>query len=166
MEGNPVLHCRTVDRYSITKYICYVTNTVCYITGVTGLCGSNAIMEKYDLGFIYALLGETVSRVLLYIARFGDSYPTEIANNFSMNQRRVQYRMEKLEDKGILISRLVGRTRLYRINPRYVLKDELMDLLQKALEYLPEEEIETNYKKRRRPRTKGKALKRYRENAE
>ena len=122
--------------------------------------------EIYDLSFIYGLFGETVSRALLYIARFGDSYPTEIANNFSMNQRRVQYRMEKLEDEGILKSRLVGRTRLYRINPRYVLKDELMSLLQKALDYLPRKDIETNYTKRRRPRTKGKALKRYRGNAE
>lgn len=124
------------------------------------------MMEKFDLSFIYTLIGETVSRTLLYIVRFGDSYPTEIANNFSMNQRRVQYRMEKLEDAGILKSRLVGRTRLYRINPRYVLKDEVMNLLQKALEYLPKEEIDEYYTKRRRPRTKGKALKRYRGNAE
>ncbi|MCD4776798.1 MAG: winged helix-turn-helix domain-containing protein [Candidatus Aegiribacteria sp.] len=123
-------------------------------------------METYDFSFIYALLGETVSRTLFYIARFGDSYPTEIANNFLMNQQRVQYRMEKLEDAGILKSKLVGRTRLYRINPRYVLKNELMNLLQKALEYLPEEEIESFYTKRRRPRTKGKTLKRYRGNAE
>ena len=68
--------------------------------------------EKYDLSFLYTLFGETVSRTLLYIARFGDSYPTEIANNFSMNLRRVQYRMEKLEDAGILKSRLIGKTRM------------------------------------------------------
>ncbi len=123
-------------------------------------------MEVFDLNFIYTLLGETVSRTLLYIARFGDSYPTEIAKNFSMNQQRVQYQMKKLEDAGILKSRLVGRTRLYRINPRYVLKDELKNLLQKALEYLPEEEMESSYTERRRPRTKGKALKRYRVNVE
>ena len=83
-------------------------------------------METYDFSFIYALLGETVSRTLFYIARFGDSYPTEIANNFLMNQQRVQYRMEKLEDAGILKSKLVGRTRLYRINPRYVLKNDVI----------------------------------------
>lgn len=127
---------------------------------------SKAKMEVYDLSYIYALLGETVSKALLYIARFGDSYPTEIANNFSMNQQRVQYRMEKLEYAGILKSRLVGRTRLYRINPRYVLRNELMNMLQKALDYLPEDEIESNYSERRRPRAKGKTLKRYRGNAE
>ena len=124
------------------------------------------MIKKYDLSFLYTLFGETVSRTLLYIARFGDSYPTEIANNFSMNQRRVQYRMEKLEDAGILKSRLVGRTRVYRINPRYVLKNELLSILQKAHEYLPEEETESNYTQRRRPRTKGKTLKKYRGNAE
>lgn len=122
--------------------------------------------RKYDLSFLYTLFGETVSRTLLYIARFGDSYPTEIANNFSMNLRRVQYGMEKLEDAGILKSRLIGKTRMYRINPRYVLRNELLNLLQKALEYLPEEETESNYTERRRPRTKGKTLKKYRENEE
>lgn len=123
-------------------------------------------MEKYDLDFIYGLFGETVSKILLYIKRFGDSYATEIAKNFSLNQQTVQYNVEKLEDAGILKSRLLGRTRLYRVNPRYVLKDDLLELLSTVLRYLPDEVISTYYMKRRRPRTKGKELRKFQGNAE
>ncbi|NOQ23559.1 MAG: ArsR family transcriptional regulator [Candidatus Aegiribacteria sp.] len=47
--------------------------------------------------FIYGLLEKAVSKILLYINKFNDSYATEIANHFSMNQQTVQYHMEKLE---------------------------------------------------------------------
>jgi DNA-binding transcriptional ArsR family regulator len=118
-------------------------------------------MEPFDLAFIYSLLGETVTKILLYIHRFNDSYPTEIARHFAMNQQTVVYQMEKLESAGILKSRYVGRTRLYRINPRYVLRKELSSLLEKALQYLPEEVRTKCYLARTRPRTKGKELRRY-----
>ncbi len=121
-------------------------------------------MEQYDLGFIYCLLGETVSKILLYINRFSDSYATEIADHFSMNQQTIQYNVERLESAGILISRPVGRTRLYRINPRYVLRHELSKLLDKALRYLPDEIATSYYMKRSRPRTKGKVLRKYQGN--
>lgn len=118
-------------------------------------------MEEYDLGYIYSLLGETVSKLLLYINKFNESYATEIANHFSMNQQTVMYHLEKLESSGILKSRFVGRTRLYRINPRYVLRNELSSLLEQALRYLPEEIVSEFYLKRTRPRTKGKELRKY-----
>ena len=117
--------------------------------------------EKYDLGFIYGLLGKTVSRILLYINRFNESYATEIANHFSMKQQTVLYHMGKLERAGILKSRLAGRTRLYRINPRYVLRSELRGLLDQAVRYLPGEVASEFYLKRTRPRTKGKELRKY-----
>jgi DNA-binding transcriptional ArsR family regulator len=123
-------------------------------------------LKKYDLSFIQALLGETAAMVLLYINRFSDSYATEIAQNFSYSQQTAQYNLVKLERAGILSSRFVGKTRLYRINPRYVLSDELSRMLDKALEYLPEEIAAEYFTRRTRPRTKGKPLRRYRETRE
>ncbi len=115
-------------------------------------------MKCYDLAFIYGLLGETVTKILLFVHRFNDSYPTEIARCFSLHQQTVMYQMEKLENAGILKSRYIGKTRLYRINPRYVLRKELNSLLETAFQYLPEE-IRTEYfLERTRPRTKGKKL--------
>lgn len=121
-------------------------------------------MEEYDLGYIYSLLGETVSKILLYIHKFNDSYTTEIANHFSMSQQTVRYQMERLEKSGVLISWFAGKTRLYRINPRYVLRKELNSLLEQALRYLPNELVSEFYLKRTRPRTKGKELRKYQGN--
>ena len=78
-----------------------------------------------------------------------------------MKQQNVLYHMEKMEGAGILKSRLVGKTRLYRINPRYVLRNELSSLLDKAIRYLPQELVSEFYLKRTRPRTKGKELRKY-----
>jgi DNA-binding transcriptional ArsR family regulator len=118
-------------------------------------------MEDYDLGFIFGLFGEYTSRILLYLNRFKESYATEIARQFCVKQQTIQYHMDKLEAIGILKSRIVGRTRLYRINPRYVLRKELGALLDKTIDYLPEEVVQEHFVKRTRPRTKGKALRKY-----
>ena len=104
-----------------------------------------------------------MSRILLYLIKFEDSYATEIARHFTMKQQTVQYHMDKLETYGILRSRIVGRTRLYRINPRYVLRKELRALLDKVMQYLPEDVVQEYFVKRTRPRTKGKALRKYEE---
>ena len=118
-------------------------------------------MEDYDLGFIYSLFGETASKILLYINTFNESYATEIAGHFLMKQQTVRYHLEKLEGSGILISWFAGRTRMYRINPRYVLRNELVILLEKAMKYLPQEIFSGYFVKRTRPRTKGKTLRKY-----
>ena len=102
-----------------------------------------------------------MSRILLYLNTFEESYATELARNFTMKQQTVQYHMDKLETYGILRSRIVGRTRLYRINPRYVLRKELRALLDQVMHYLPEEVVHEHFVKRTRPRTKGKALRKY-----
>ena len=115
-------------------------------------------MKDYDLAFLYGLFGETAANILLYVHRFGDSYATEIARHFSMHQQTVLYQMEKLERAGILKSRYEGKTRLFRINPRYVLRRELGELLETGLQYLPEELRTEFFRMRTRPRTKGKAL--------
>ncbi|MCF6179265.1 MAG: hypothetical protein L3J63_07735 [Geopsychrobacter sp.] len=59
---------------------------------------------------------------------------------------------------GVLYSRMVGRTRLYVFNPRFVFLSELKQMLEKALSFYPEEECEQLLVTRRRPRRKGKPL--------
>jgi DNA-binding transcriptional ArsR family regulator len=63
-----------------------------------------------------------------------------------------------LEEAGILTSRNVGRTRMYALDPRYFLRTELIALLKKNMEALPEKEIRRYYRPRRRPRRSGKPL--------
>jgi len=56
----------------------------------------------------------------------------------------------------VLVSRKVGRTRLYTFNPRYPFRDELQALLEKALAFYPADIRERLLYNRRRPRRRGK----------
>ena len=67
-------------------------------------------------------------------------------------------RVEKLEVGAVLVSRKVGRTRLYEFNPRYAFLEELKNLLEKALSFYADEERDQLLMNRRRPRRHGKPL--------
>ena len=82
----------------------------------------------------------------------------EIARFFDTDLAPIQRQLIKLEINGVLASRLVGRTRLYSLSPRYAFKSELEALLAKALDFYPSEERERLLLNRRRPRRSGKPL--------
>jgi hypothetical protein len=62
----------------------------------------------------------------------------------------------KLENGGVLYSKLRGKIRLFGFNPRYPFKKELEALLEKALSFIPEEEMDRTFRPRLRPRRSGK----------
>ena len=105
------------------------------------------------------LLGSTnAERVLLFITARSEGYAREIATFFDTGLYGIQKQLEKFENGGVLASRLVGRTRLYSLSPRYAFRRELQALLDKALTFYPEEEQARLRVVRRRPRRKGKPL--------
>lgn len=97
-------------------------------------------------------------KILLYLAECGEAYSLELAKNFKATLSVVQNQLQRLEEAGILVSRSIGKTRQYSLNPRYFLKKELEALLKKDLQALPESEIQTFYRPRRRPRRADKPL--------
>jgi len=97
-------------------------------------------------------------RVLLFVLARDEGYPSEIAKFFNTDLYGIQQQLDKLETGGVLISRKVGRTRLYRFNPRYSFLKELKALLNKALAFYPPDEQERLRVVRRRPRRRGKPL--------
>jgi predicted transcriptional regulator len=97
-------------------------------------------------------------RVLQYILAKGEGYAKEIADFYGTSIDPIQKQLEKLELGGVLVSRMVGRTRLFTFNPRYAFSEELKGLLAKARSYYPPEEIERLTMQRKRPRRKGKPL--------
>jgi len=105
------------------------------------------------------LLGSTsCERVLIYILARTEGYAREIARFFETDLDPIQKQLEKLEVGGVLVSRKVGRTRLYQFNPRYPFLEELRGLLEKALLFYTEEERDQLLMNRRRPRRRGKPL--------
>lgn len=106
-----------------------------------------------------ALFGnETCEKVLLFLTSYGEGYASSIAETFEFNLRRVQQQLERLETGGIVVSRTVGKTRVYQLNPKWYFHRELLALLRKALEALPPDDLDRYFSQRRRPRRKGKSL--------
>ena len=103
------------------------------------------------------LLGSVnAERCLVFILARGEGYASEIARYFETDLFGIQKQLDKFENGGVLVSRSVGRTRMYAFNPRYAFVELLQNLLHKALSFYPPEENERLQKIRQRPRRKGK----------
>lgn len=97
-------------------------------------------------------------RVLIYLAARGRGYARQIARFFDSPLYPVQNAMDKLEAAGVLVSRSVGSTREYELNPRYPARAELAALLERALSLYPAVLRNSLLLTRRRPRRKGKPI--------
>lgn len=106
-----------------------------------------------------AVLGsEGAERVLLFLVARGQGYSLEIAKTFDMSVSNVQKHLERMERDGLLVNSMIGRTRVYSLNPRYAFKDEVEALLNKAVTMSPPALKEALVLNRRRPRRTGKPL--------
>ena len=106
-----------------------------------------------------SLLGSVnKERALVYLAGRGRGYAREIARFFDAPLFPVQKAMDGLESAGVLISRAVGTTREYELNPRYPARKELGALLDRCLSLYPQKLRSELLEARARPRRKGKPL--------
>jgi predicted ArsR family transcriptional regulator len=104
-----------------------------------------------------ALFGnQNIERVLFYLLRNGEAYPSAMASAFGSSTTPIQRQLARLEAGNVVASRLVGRTRVYQINPRYPFKKELDAFLEKAFKALPDVQVQKIYSRRSRPRRPGK----------
>ncbi len=95
-------------------------------------------------------------RVLVFIQARDTGYAREIARFFDTDHFPIQKQLERLENGGVVVSKVVGRTVLYEFNPRYALLNELKAMLDKAISFYPEDLQERLLMNRRRPRRRGK----------
>lgn len=106
-----------------------------------------------------AVLGTpSAERVLLYLAAREEGYASDIARTFSVEPNPIRGQLERMERDGLLISREVGRTRVYSFNPRYAFLKEVTAMMERALELAPKSIREELLMNRRRPRKKNKPL--------
>ena len=69
-----------------------------------------------------------------------------------------QRQLKRLEEEGVLVSRLVGNIRLFSFNDRNPTVRNLKELLEAELKLLPNEQVQQYFRERQRPRQSGKAL--------
>ncbi|MEW6041284.1 MAG: winged helix-turn-helix domain-containing protein [Elusimicrobiota bacterium] len=97
-----------------------------------------------------------VEKILFYLLTYENGYIRGIANTFGIAVNGITQQLKRLEDGGVIVSQKKGKIRLYTFNPRYPFLPELKNLLQRAMDILPDTEIERFYRQRTRPRRKGK----------
>jgi hypothetical protein len=101
--------------------------------------------------------GKTRTRVLLALSLLSQSYPRELARVLETSLYGVQTALRGLELDGIVSGRNMGRTRVFRINPRYFAYEDLLRYLRRLTE--PEIDLRKRIDSlRRRPRRTGKPL--------
>jgi len=101
--------------------------------------------------------GQGRTRSLLALQLLEESYPRELARVLAMPLSSVQKALASLELDGLVAGRMVGRTRLYQLNPRYFAAEALRTYLSRLSE--PEEVLRTRVASvRRRPRRRGKPM--------
>ncbi|MBB3061880.1 winged helix-turn-helix domain-containing protein [Microbulbifer rhizosphaerae] len=106
-----------------------------------------------------ALVGSGgAERTLLFLEAREAGYAREICELYGISLSVVQKHLQRMEAGGLLVSDLVGRTRVFRFNPRFPFLKETRALLRAALNNLPEPLREQLLMNRRRPRRTGKPL--------
>ncbi len=99
----------------------------------------------------------TRTRVLLAIRLLDQSYPRELARLLGTALSGVQGALRSLERDGLVAARDAGRTRVFRLDPRYFAYDDLRRLLLRLSE--PERELRASVERlRKRPRRTSKPL--------
>jgi hypothetical protein len=117
------------------------------------------VAVKRGCSMLQAIIGsENRENVLVFLWARGEGYPRQIARFFNSELSSIQDQLDRLEGGGVIVSRLLGRTRMYQFNPEYAFLDELKALLGKAVSFYPRDRIEELTMNRRRPRRRGKPL--------
>lgn len=99
----------------------------------------------------------TRTRVLLGLELTGESYARELSRVLQVSLSVVQKALRSLELDGLVAARSAGRTRLYRIDPRYSAEKELRVLLRRLAG--SDDELQARLGSlRTRPRRGGKPL--------
>lgn len=101
---------------------------------------------------------KTAERVLLHVYHYGEIHASAIAQDYGIAVNPIKGQLDRFEQAGILVSKEVGRSRIYFFNPKSVFLGPVKELLKIVYEAIPLEEREKIFESRRRPRRKGKPV--------
>ena len=100
----------------------------------------------------------TAAWTLLFLQSYGEAYAKRIADTYEISVNLVQAQLRRLENNGVLVSRQVGRTRVFTWNPRSASVKNLREFLEAELKLLPKDVTQRYFRQRQRPRRAGKPL--------
>ena len=94
--------------------------------------------------------------VLLYLCARESGYAREISRYYKCGFNPIRRQLERMELGGVVVSKTVGRTILYTLNPRYPFITQLKALLERSIQFLDVSERLRLMNVRKRPRRVGK----------
>jgi len=100
----------------------------------------------------------SVERIYLHLFHHGEIHARGLANDYHTSVDPFLKQLNRLENTGILVSRTVGRSRLYQFNPKSPFVTPIRRIVEIAYESIPLSEREAIFHTRRRPRRKGKPV--------
>lgn len=100
----------------------------------------------------------TAERALLHLYHYGEIHASAVANDYRAAVHPIRRQLERFERSGVLVSRVVGRARVYAFNPKSPLTAPLREILRVAYEGMPLDQRTRIFQGRRRPRRAGKPV--------
>lgn len=100
----------------------------------------------------------SATQVLTFLEAYGSGHALRIAETYGVSVSPIQRQLRRLEADGVLVSRLVGRTRVFEFNTRNPTVRNLRTFLEVELDLLPDDQVKKYYRQRQRPRRTGKSL--------
>ena len=101
---------------------------------------------------------QTAMKIMLHLVHYGEIYPTAVARDYKISVFGVQKQFERFEDAGILVSKLVGKTRVYMFNKKMATVRPFIELVNIYYNSIPLKEKQILFATRRRPRRPGKTV--------
>lgn len=101
---------------------------------------------------------KTASKVLIHLYHYNELHASAISQDYGIALTPIKNQLDRFEKAGILVSRTIGRSRLYSFNPKSPFVKGIKLILEIFYNSLTIEEKETLFSTRRRPREKGKPI--------
>lgn len=100
----------------------------------------------------------TAMKIMLHLIHYKEIYPTAVAKDYQISLSAVQKQFQRFEEAGILVSKLVGKSRVYFFDRKSPVVKPFIELIKVYYDGLSLEDKEQLFGTRRRPRRAGKPV--------
>jgi hypothetical protein len=99
---------------------------------------------------------KSAALTLLFLQNYGEGHTSRIARTFEVSVTAIKRQLVRFESSGILVSRMIGKSRVFTWNPSSSTGKNLRVFLEAELEKLPKDVQQQYFRQRQRPRRTGK----------
>ncbi|OGN59669.1 MAG: hypothetical protein A3F40_01055 [Chlamydiae bacterium RIFCSPHIGHO2_12_FULL_27_8] len=91
--------------------------------------------------------GKNIEKIFFFLLINQRCYGQQLSRIFEQSVFPFQKALDRLENGGVIVSLLEGKTRMYQFNPRYPFLKELKEFIEKAYKFLPQDQKDKYYER-------------------